>query len=144
MKKCCKCKLEKTIDFFNFKDKTLGIRHNACKICTRLEVKKHYYNNKSYYLRKAKNRNNFNRNENTRYILNYFLTHPCIDCGEKDPVVLEFDHTRDKKFNVSLIKRDQVLTKVIKEIEKCVVRCSNCHKKKTAKEYGWYKNFMPL
>lgn len=64
-----------------------------------------------------------------------------MDCGENDPVVLEFDHISDKIDSVSRMICDSYsLDSLEKEIAKCEVRCANCHRRKTAKQLGWYKN----
>ena len=144
MRKCSRCKQIKTIEEFNFKEKTKGIRQYQCKSCSRLYVKQHYENNKAYYLSKARKRNNKIREEIKRHTWNYLKTHPCVDCGEKDPVVLEFDHISDKIINVSNMYRNFTLERVVQEIAKCQVRCANCHRRKTAIQFGWYKKLMPL
>ena len=53
-----------------------------------------------------------------------------VDCGNKNPVVLEFDHVRDKKTdNVSSICCSAYSLKHLKkEMEKCEIRCANCHR----------------
>lgn len=80
------------------------------------------------------------RKRNTFYILEYLKEHPCVDCGESDPVVLEFDHLKEKVESVSnLAKQRASLEKLKNEIRKCEVRCANCHRRKTAKERGWYQ-----
>jgi hypothetical protein len=61
----------------------------------------------------------------------YKSTHPCTDCGEADPVVLEFDHLGGKDFNLST-GGSRSLTLVIAEIQKCEVVCANCHRRRTA------------
>ena len=67
-------------------------------------------------------------------------SHPCIDCGESDIVVLEFDHLKDKKNNIAtILQNGSTLNQLKKEMLKCEVRCANCHKKKTAKQFNWYK-----
>ena len=139
MRKCCRCKKEKPFREFNYKFKKLGIRQKACQECTRSEIRAHYKNNREYYLQKTQKRNKHIRDRNRNYILKYLATHACVDCGENDPIVLEFDHTRDKEFDIAFLKRDHSLKSLQAEIEKCVVRCSNCHKRKTAETFGWYK-----
>lgn len=112
------------------------IRQKACKNCTRLEVKKHYIKNRAYYLTKARKRNLSIQRKAIEYIGKYLSSHPCVDCGEKDIIVLEFDHieSKDKDDNVShIIRNTGSLQKLIEEISKCEVRCANCHRRKTAK-----------
>jgi L-lysine 2,3-aminomutase len=56
----------------------------------------------------------------------------CYDCGEKNPIVLDFDHLKDKKYNVSRMVHDGFSWKaILKEIEKCEVVCANCHRVRT-------------
>ena len=59
--------------------------------------------------------------ERTRYLLAYFKTHPCKDCGEPDLVMLEFDHLGDKKFNISAALPCRNWDSVLAEISKCEV-----------------------
>jgi hypothetical protein len=80
-------------------------------------------------------------------IYEYLLTHPCVDCGENDPVVLEFDHvTGEKKYNIAdVIRSGRTWQAITKEIEKCEVRCANCHRRATARRKGnWNKHIWSL
>ncbi len=140
MKKCSRCRTEKSATEFNFKNKRLRTRQSACKKCTRQEVRSHYVNNKEYYLLKARKRNKHNRESIKKYLWEYLEDHPCVDCGEKDPIVMDFDHKRDKIAAISsFIKGNYSLEKVKIEIQKCEVRCANCHRRKTARDFKWYK-----
>jgi 5-methylcytosine-specific restriction endonuclease McrA len=68
------------------------------------------------------------------------MEHACVDCGETDAVVLDFDHLRDKVNDVSsLVALRRPWEEVLEEIEKCEVRCANCHARKTARELGSYR-----
>ena len=74
------------------------------------------------------------------YIINHLVNNPCVDCGEDDPFFLEFDHQRDKKYNISRMSTLCIDT-IQKEIDKCEVRCVRCHLIKTAKDFGWYDKY---
>ena len=77
---------------------------------------------------------------NMRHCHEYLACHPCVDCGEADIIVLQFDHVVGKKRgNVTSLARRNSLDIVKAEISKCEVRCANCHVRKTAKEQNWYK-----
>ena len=90
------------------------------------------------YKEKAAISNSEYRIRNLQYTIDYLKEHPCVDCGETDPVVLEFDHLSDKLYDVSKLQTNSLST-LKKEIAKCAVRCANCHKRKTAIQFGWYK-----
>ena len=65
------------------------------------------------------------------YVDNYLLTHPCIQCGETDRMVLEFDHRLPNKKSFAIkasIQRNVSFARLKQEIEKCDVRCVKCHK----------------
>lgn len=66
-------------------------------------------------------------------IIAYLQEHPCVDCGEKDTVVLDFDHVRGEKVaNVSsLVNGGYPWATIQAEIEKCDVRCANDHRRAT-------------
>jgi hypothetical protein len=59
----------------------------------------------------------------------------CIDCGEKDPDCLDFDHVRGVKKNGILNVGWTTEASVFhEELAKCEVRCANCHRKRHARE----------
>ena len=65
--------------------------------------------------------------------------HPCVDCGESDPVVLQFDHVQLKRKNIAqMMRAGFTWATIAAEIAKCEVRCGNCHRRKTAREQGIY------
>jgi len=56
----------------------------------------------------------------------------CKDCGVTNHIVLDFDHLKDKKYNISQMIRDGFSWKsIMKEVEKCEVVCANCHRVRT-------------
>ncbi len=76
-------------------------------------------------------------------VLEYLQEHFCVDCGETDFIILDFDHRigEKKKNGISaLVTAGYCWDTVKKEIDKCDVRCANCHRKKTAVDFKWYKN----
>lgn len=85
-------------------------------------------------------RNSANRDRNREFIWDYLEKNPCITCGEDDPIVLEFDH-RDPAEKVDTISRlalSASLATITAEIAKCDVLCAHCHRRRTAKQFGWY------
>ena len=76
---------------------------------------------------------------NIAFVAEYLRTHPCVDCGESDPMVLEFDHVRGKTDMISRMKRNKSLELIAIELERCEVRCVNCHIRRTAQQFGWRK-----
>lgn len=141
MKKCLNCKEIKPLEEFQKRSSSKDGKTSLCKPCKRQYDNEHYktHPHRSKYIRD----NQKNRIlETNNYIKQYLTEHPCVDCGERDIVVLEFDHIAEKRENISILKRYS-LAAVKREIAKCEVRCANCHRRKTAKQFNW-KNKLPL
>ena len=65
-------------------------------------------------------------------VIQLLTTSPCVDCGERDPRVLEFDHTGEKITEVATLVGDGTRIDLIEaEIAKCDVVCCNCHRRRT-------------
>lgn len=93
--------------------------------------------NVRYYVVKAHRGREQQRARNYELLIEYLRSHPCVDRGETDIRVLQFDHLdpSQKTGNVSYyVLRGGTWLRALREIEKCVVRCGNCHRRKTILE----------
>ena len=143
MKKICPgCGHERDAERdFAWKNKKDGTRQRWCKFCQAEANKTHYQNNKQVYLDRATSRNARVNTENKQRLYAYLSSHPCVDCGETDIRVLEFDHVRgDKTLTIArLLDYATSWATIEAEIAKCEVRCANCHRIRTNERGGWWR-----
>jgi hypothetical protein len=136
LRKCYRCGELKPIDEFSWRRKARGRRDSFCRPCRSAYGKEHYAANRQRYIDQAQIVTQRIRLTRTRYLIEYFVAHPCVDCGETDPIVLEFDHLRDKRFEISAALHGRNWEAILEEIEKCEVVCANCHRRRTARRRG--------
>lgn len=94
----------------------------------RSNSKSHYEKNKEIYKQRAKQR----RAELKEFIKEYKSKLKCSKCPENHIACLEFHHEdcKQKEIGISQIaSRGWSKERLIKEIKKCIILCSNCHKK---------------
>ena len=135
-RKCYRCGELKGVDEFSWRRKARGQRDSFCRPCRSAYGKEHYAANRQRYIDQAGVVKQRLRLTRTRYLIEYFVAHPCADCGETDPVVLEFDHLRDKRVEISAALHGRNWQTILDEIEKCEVVCANCHRRRTARRRG--------
>jgi hypothetical protein len=143
MKTCASCKQELPLSSFRLKQNRGKETHQAyCIDCNKKYQQQHYLDHKADYLNRSAERRDAYRQDIFLKLRAYLLTHPCVGCGEEDPLVLEFDH-RDrelKTFAISAgVRASYSWERLLPEIEKCDVRCANCHRRRTAEQFGWMK-----
>lgn len=136
---CTRCKEDLSPDNFKEDKKSKSGLSCYCKTCQEDYSREYYLKNRQKIIERTKNSNKRIRKKIRQYIIDYLRSHPCTDCGEDDIVVLEFDHQQDKRYNITELLRNTSFQKLKKEIDKCEVRCANCHRRKTAKDFKWYK-----
>lgn len=140
MKKCCECKIEKDISCFGRNRARKDQLQSLCKECDNIRATKYHHKNKEKLWPQIKARKLKRVIRNREYVTAFKAAHPCIDCGNKDTRVLDFDHvTGGKENNIcNLVNIGISMKALILEINKCVVRCANCHRIKTSKERNYY------
>ena len=124
-KTCTTCGETKPLEDFNRRTTSRDGRQPRCRACT------------SAADRVPRGRVEQNR----RAVWAHLKTHPCVDCGESDLVVLDFDH-RDptqKIQTVAALTRTAPLAVLLAEIAKCDVRCGNCHRIRTVEQLGYWR-----
>ena len=146
MKTCTGCGDPKPETYFYLQDKMTGRRHAECKDCYS-EHRKAYY--KSHYLKygemyreRAKIRRARIKRELQQKMMRYLADKSCLQCGENDTCVLDFDHInpQEKSFSIARATTNGLeWDKILTEISKCQILCANCHRKRTAMSNGWYK-----
>lgn len=136
MKICTKCKIEKSLDDFG---KKYDKKQSHCKECGKIYVRNHYSKNKEYYYEKNKKR----KIELQKWVFEFLKTKSCCECGESETIMLDFDHRnpKNKSFSISkgILNRKSLKT-LQKEIAKCDIRCVKCHRRRTAKQFGWFRS----
>jgi hypothetical protein len=137
--KCCsKCGTDKPLSEFNRYARSKDGHQPYCRAC----AAEYFTNRRDEIMVLIRTRKQERTLENTLHVREYLIGHPCVDCGESDPVVLEFDHVRGvKSGHISTMARTPVsLRKLQAEMAKCDVRCANCHRRKSAERGGWWRN----
>lgn len=123
-KVCNKCGAAKPIDDFYASEHGIYGRTKTCKRCKKNAVKA---------------RRDERTPQNRELVYQHLLQHHCVDCGLANPVLLTFDHLRDKEFGVGQgVSQARTREKMMTEISKCEVRCFNCHIMKTAQRGEWW------
>ena len=140
MKRCASCGQFKPEEEFNWRYKSSEIRQPSCRECQHGHQERYYQNHIEEEKERTRRRRITAREKAREFVYSYLSTHFCVDCGETDPRVLEFDHIHGKAANVATLISEGVSTeRLMIEISLCVVRCANCHRRKTSNERGWWK-----
>ena len=134
---CSRCKQRRPISDFAWRRKARSQRDNYCRACRAAYKHEHYAANRARYVANATRRTRVLVAERTAYLIDFFREHPCADCGETDPLVLEFDHLGHKNFSIAAGIRSRNWQAVLDEMAKCDVVCANCHRRRTALRAGF-------
>jgi hypothetical protein len=119
---------------------TEEIIKNRCKSCRSKYHLEWHHRTKEQRKQKIKVYKKTSKDRLNKFILEYLLEHPCVDCGESDIVVLDFDHLKDKTTSIGrMLTNGKSIITMEEEIRKCEVRCANCHRRKTAKQFNWWR-----
>ena len=139
---CTKCGCEKDLLLFPAKKTSKDGRAPWCRACFKANWDVRYYENHQHYRDSYNTSRRKIRLENARKVFEYLSDHPCLICGESDPVVLEFDHRNgvEKSGNISNLVLNSSWERIESEIEKCDVLCANCHRRRSAAQFKYRRH----
>lgn len=125
---CTKCNIEKNIDEFSWRSERLNLKASECKICHKETRNAYYVENRKTEKARVMDR----KHELSTWLQEYKKSLKCELCKEDEACCLEFHHTNpnEKEIGISLCaNHGWSIERTKKEIAKCRVLCSNCHKK---------------
>ncbi len=127
MKKCSNCQKDKSVLEFNKKGQGL---QPWCKECNKSRSKLYYAQNRENHLKVIKSRKNKVCKEHGNKIKEIKSNSCCSLCIEKESVCLDFHHMGKKDIVISkVIRAGYSWERILQEMQKCVILCSNCHRK---------------
>jgi len=136
-RRCARCGIEKAFDEFAGGTARNSKRDCYCRPCRVEYGRAHYVANRERYIDKAMQRTAALCAQNYGHLIPYLQERQCADCGERDVLVLEFDHVGDEEFMIGRALREKAWADILVEIEKCEVGCANCHRRRTAERGGF-------
>lgn len=140
-RRCVICKESRSVAEFNQKRRSPDGLQPHCRECNREASRAYYRRSRTKHLIDVGVNAREYRARNREIVFAHLRGQPCIDCGESDPTVLEFDHVRGTKAGeVSVMAALPVSpVRLLAEIDKCDVRCANCHRRRTRRVLGWWR-----
>lgn len=129
-RRCQTCGVEKPLTaFYADKNRALG-RGYVCKVCTLAATK----TAKAREVRRARAAARYRE---ARAVINAMKDRPCADCGGRfPPCAMDFDHPdpKHKAFTVADVAGGGLTPKLLAEIAKTQIICSNCHRVRTERQ----------
>ena len=136
-RKCGRCGEVGSAADYAWRRKKRGQRDNYCRACRAAYKQEHYALHQKRYVANAVQRKRALIAARTEYLLELFRARPYVDCGEADPLVLEFDHLGHKNLNIATNLGNRKWQSILDEIATCDVVCANCHRRRTALRAGF-------
>jgi len=138
-KVCTACKQSRPTSEFNRRARSADGLQNVCRACNRQRARRYYAEHREAHIRTIMGRKAARRAACLEVVGAHLLANPCVDCGEADPRVLDFDHREGVVKDAEVLRLAQdgyAVERVRAEIAKCDVRCRNCHAKVTYARQG--------
>lgn len=128
-KYCPKCKTIKKKDEFS-------VAGNACKPCANQRAREHYQNRKqNKQWREEQNEKGRLRFREAKEKIVAYMGGKCHDCGNVFPnCCYDVHHTNPEEKDFNLSSKIAFDEKMKRELDKCVLLCSNCHRIRHFKE----------
>lgn len=145
MKKTCKvCGIEKDLSKFNVAKSNKDGKKGICRDCDNKRGREYFHDHKEEYRDYRRKQ----RHKRQKLVQSYKAV-PCMDCGVEYPYyVMDFDHRNpeEKEFLIAAAGYGMTTNgknrglkggggvseeRLLKEMQKCDVVCSNCHRERT-------------
>lgn len=137
MKQCSNCKKHLELSNFTKKKANKDGLNGFCKQCLAIAKHNDYIKHKAKRIATSLRSRIIRFNDLKKKIIE-LKSKGCSWCNEKESCCLDFHHTNPstKEFSISVAVtlQNKGIKTILKEIDKCIIICSNCHRKLHRKE----------